>query len=102
MVGKMTPIDGRRIQDIGVGFFITLFYAIYFWRIFKKNPGNRVVECGIITVVLFLAMVPLSRLGDIPDWFFGTWIILVALLCFSTLFFVVQRVYRAFRRRKRA
>jgi hypothetical protein len=61
-----------------------------------------VVECGIITVALFLAMVPLSKLGDIPDWLFGAWIILVVLLCFSTLFFVVQTAYHALRRRKSA
>jgi hypothetical protein len=102
MVDNLSSIDGRRLQDIGVGCLITLFYAIYFWRTFKKNPGNRVVECGIITVALFLVMVPLSRLGNIPEWFFGTWLILVALLSFSTLFFVAQRAYRALRRRKSA
>ena len=100
MAGKMTSIDGRRLQEIGVGFSIVFLYAVYFWRIFKQNPGNRVVECGVITVALFLLMVPLSRFEDIPDWLFGAWIILVVLLCFSTLFFVVQRAYRAFRHRK--
>jgi len=88
------------LQDIGVGFCITLFYAIYFWLIFKKNPGNRLVECGVITVALFLAMLPLSKLVEIPAWLYGAWIILVVLLCFSTLFFVAQRAYRAFHRRK--
>ena len=96
----MTPIDGRRLQDVGGGFIVSLFYAFYFWRIFKQNPGNRLVECGVITVALFLLMVPMSSLGDIPDWLFGAWIVLVVLLCFSTLFFVIQRTYRSLHHHK--
>jgi hypothetical protein len=98
----MTAIDGRLIRDVGGGLYSIVFYALSFWRIFKKNPGNRVVECGVITVVVFLAMVPLSKLQDPPDWVFLPWLILVILLSFSTLFFVLQRAYRALRHRKSA
>jgi hypothetical protein len=102
MGGKMIAIDGRLIQNIGGGLYSVVFYALLFWRVFKENPGNRVVECGVITVAVFFAMLPLAKLQDPPVWVFAPWLILVILLCFSTLFFVVQRAYRAIRRRKDA
>ena len=96
----MITSNGNGLRAIVAMLPALVFYAIYFWRIFKNNPGNRLVECGTITVAVFLAMVPLSKLGDIPDWVWVPWLILVLLLCFSTLFFVGQRAYRAIRRRK--
>ena len=96
----MIAINGKMVQSIGGTLCAVIFYFMFFWRTLKRNPGNRVVECGTITVMVFLAMVWFSKLGDIPDWLFGLWLILVILLCFSTLFFVAQRAYRAFRHRK--
>jgi hypothetical protein len=34
-------------------------------------------------------------LVHLPDWVFILWILLVLLLCFSTLFFAAQRIWRA-------
>jgi len=98
----MIAMNGRLIQDIGGGLYSVVFYVLFFWRVFKENPGNRVVECGVITLAVFFAMIPLTKLQDPPDWVFAPWLILVILLCFSTLFFVLQRAYRAIRRRKDA
>jgi hypothetical protein len=70
-------------------------YIAYFWRIFKKNRGNKLIECGVITLTVFFAMLLLSQLPGTPEWAFGPLIILVVLLCFSTLFFLAQRVIRA-------
>ncbi len=99
MIGKMIAIDGKTIQSIGGALWILLFYGLFSWRTFKRNPGNRVVECGSITLIVFLAMVPLVKLGNPPDWLFALWLILLVLLCFSTLFFAMQRAYRAIQRR---
>jgi len=33
-------------------------------------------------------------LVHLPDWVFILWILLVLLLCFSTLFFAAQRIWR--------
>ena len=52
-----------------------------------------------MTLVVFMAMLPLTSYRDIPGWLFGSWLVLLLLLCFSTLFFVVQRAYRAFHRK---
>jgi hypothetical protein len=68
--------------------------------------ARRLCPCygasGVITLVVFLAMIPLIKLHDPPDWVFVVWLILVVLLCFSTLFFVVQRGYCAMVRHKHA
>jgi len=98
----MTTIDGRIFQEVGGGLCSVGFYALLFWRTFKKNPGNRVVECGVITVAVFIAGLLLTKLQNPPIWMFASWLILVFLLCLSTLFFVFQRAYRAIRRNKDA
>jgi hypothetical protein len=81
------------------GFGVTVGYFIYFWRVLRSNPGNKLVECGTITLAVFFAMVPFSRIpgftDHIPAWIFLPYILLVVLLCFTTLFFLAQRVWRA-------
>jgi ABC-type Na+ efflux pump permease subunit len=81
------------------GFGVMAGYLLYFWRVFRSNPGNKLVECGTITVAVFLALVPFSRIpgftDHIPDWIFMPYIFLVVLLCFTTLFFLAQRIWRA-------
>jgi len=90
---------------IVTGFCVIAGYMVYLWRVFKSNPGNRLVECGVITVAVFLAMVPFSRipgfLESLPAWIFLTYLLLVFLLCFTTLFFLAQRIWRALARGER-
>jgi hypothetical protein len=78
----------------------TLFYGLSFWRIARKNPDNKVIECGVLTIMVMLAMAFLSRVIDLPDWAFGSLITLLFLLCMATLFFVAQRAWRGLRNRK--
>jgi hypothetical protein len=96
----MTAIASRTLsQSVGSACVIA-FYLLYFWRVFKSNPGNRVVECGMITLVVFFSMLLFTR-GDVPNWLFLSWVLMVVLLCFSTLFFLVQRGVRAARHTQR-
>ena len=87
------------IGGVVSGFCVIAGYSIYLWRVFKSNPGNRLIECGVLTVIAFLAMVPFSGIPSftdhIPDWIFMLWLFLVVLLCFTTLFFLAQRIWRA-------
>ena len=102
--------DGLKLRvmaitsDIGVrlvgSFLAFLGYIAFFWRTFKSNPGNRLVECGSMTLIAFLAMVFVSQLGGAPDWLILSWIMLVVVLCFATLFFLAQRVFRAIQRHR--
>jgi hypothetical protein len=81
---------------------ISLGYIAFFWRTFKRNPGNRLVESGSMSVIaffVFLAVASLSRPGEVPVWLFSLLLLLVVLLCVSTLFFFAQRAYQAWRRR---
>jgi hypothetical protein len=82
----------------GIGLF--LFYGYSFWRIFKSNPGNRVIECGSITLMLFAVLMALMRIPNLPfDYFWWLWPTLF-LLCMLTMFFLLQQGYRALRKRK--
>ena len=101
----MVSSNASSAGEIVSGFCVVACYLIFFWRVFKKNPGNRLVECGAITLVVFFAMVPFSRIPGftdrIPDWIFLPYILLVVLLCFTTLFFLAQRIWRALIRGER-
>ena len=70
-------------------------YALYFWRLFKQNPGNKLVECGSMTLIVFFVGLAIIIARNRPDWLFFTWIVLTILLCFTTLVFLLERVIRA-------
>jgi hypothetical protein len=96
-----------KAPEIGPRFVETLFvflgYVAFFWRTFKSNPGNRLVECGSMTLIAFfafLAVASLSQPGKVPDWLILSWLILVLLLCISTLLFLAQRIHHAIQRRR--
>jgi hypothetical protein len=81
-------------------FFALLGYIAFFWRTFKSNPGNRLVECGSMTVIAFLTMIFVSQFGEAPEWLIMSWVMLVVLLCLSTLIFFAQRIFQAVQRRR--
>jgi hypothetical protein len=100
MIGNMIAIDGKMIQSIGGSLCAFLIYARFFWWIFKRNPGNRVVECGSLTLIVFFAFLYFCKPGNLPEWVFMAWLTLTVLLCFTTLFFVVLRISNYLCRRK--
>src|SRR5271165_3553909 len=81
-------------RSIGLFFF----YASIFWRTFKNNPGNRVILCGSITLMLFLLMLALARLPQVPIDYVAWLGPALSVLCMLTMFFLFQQRYRAFRR----
>lgn len=78
--------------------FVVIAYAVYFWRMFKSNHGNKPVQCAIMTFVAslafiaFLTMVPVGQIGGVPDWVLVSWVILLVLLFLSTIFLVAKRI----------
>ena len=70
-----------------------------FWRLFKDNPGNRVIQCGGITLMLALVMAWLLNREHPPVDFVASLGPVLFVLCMLTMFFVFQRGYRAVRRR---
>lgn len=91
----MIAIQGNHLRSIGEGLLILLLYGLFFWRLIQSKPRNRLLECGFLTLIVFTALVPVSNPREVPEWLFGAWIILVILHCFSTLFFLFQRIFRA-------
>ena len=80
-----------------IGLF--LFYAFIFWRLFKDNRGNRVIQCGSITLMLFLVMLALMRIPELPIDYVAWLGPALFLLCMLTMFFLFQQGYRALRKR---
>jgi len=87
-----------RTESQILGFAVTVFfYGLFLWRLVKKNPGNRVIECGSMSIAVLLAFVLLSQATGLPDWIIASLCLLLATLCFATLFFLAQRIFRYFK-----
>jgi hypothetical protein len=92
MRGQM--INTTVVRGIVGSIGVVLFYGFSFWRIFKGNPGNRVIECGSITLMVFVVILAAFK-AHLPVWVLGWLGLLVFLLCLLTMFFLVQQAYRA-------
>ena len=96
----MRVASAKVLPGIAGAIAATLLYGLSFWRIVRKNRGNKVVECGIMAIMVTLATAFLLKYVDLPDWALVAFIVLLLLLCMATLFFVAQRAYCALRSRK--
>jgi hypothetical protein len=92
MIAPNTVTEARSI-----GLF--LLYAFMLWRLFRDNRGNRVIQCGSVTLLLFLVMVALTRIPNIPIDYVAWLGPALFLLCMLTIFFLLQQGYRALRKR---
>ena len=79
---------------------VAVVYWLSLWRIIKGNRGNRVIECGSITLMLFFLMMLLMKLTNLPDWVLPSLGLLLFLLCLLTMFFLVLQGVQAIRHRK--
>jgi hypothetical protein len=96
----MTSVDPSITRGLIGGLGLIVAYGYSFWRIFKHNPGNKVIECGSITLVLFVVGIALFSIPNFPVWIIASLFLLIFLLCLLTLGFLVQQGYRALRHRK--
>ena len=78
---------------------VAVVYWLSLWRIIKGNRGNRVIECGSITLMLFFLMMLLIRLKNMPDWVLPSLGLLLFLLCLLTMFFLLLQGVQAIRHR---
>jgi|SRR4051812_4415888 hypothetical protein len=81
------------------GLGLLAFYLFTFWQVFRANPGNKVVRCGIIALVVFAALAVLMKVPSVPDWVLGSVGLLLFSLSLLTMGFLFQRGYRAIRRK---
>ena len=52
----------------------------------------------LIAFFAFVAMVSLDHANKVPEWLFLSGLMLVVLLCTSTLFFLTKRIYQFIQR----
>ena len=53
MIAVDTNIVRRIIGSAG----LILLDGLSLWRIFKSNPGEKFIECGSITVIVFVVTI---------------------------------------------
>ncbi len=77
---------------------LCILYAYILWRLFKDNPENRLIRSGITTIAFLFVIGALVKANVPVDywWWLGPALLL---LCFLTLFFLFQRMYRALHKR---
>jgi hypothetical protein len=97
----MIGIDPNIVRGLIGSIGLLLAYGYSFWRIVKRNPGNKMVECGSIALVLFFVRLALFRIPNFPVSIIALWFFLVFLLCLLTIGFLVQQGYHALRHRKK-
>ena len=91
MTLSMIPIDAKTARAIG----FLLIYALFFWRLIKSNRGDKFIQCGSITVMLFLVLMVLSRIPHFPLDDYAPWFAIpLFLLCVLTMFYLFQQLYR--------
>ena len=79
---------------------VAIVYWLSLWRIIKGNRGNRVIECGSITLMLFFLLMLLMKIANLPDWVLPSLGLLLFLLCLLTMFFLFLQGIHAIRHRK--
>jgi hypothetical protein len=89
---------GMKLQALLYGVIVTAFYALALWRVVTTNRGNRVIECGVISLILVFAEGIAGRSGA-PDWFLESFGILLLLMCFLTVALFARECYQEIRRR---
>jgi hypothetical protein len=78
---------------------VAVVYWVTLWRVIKANRGNRIIECGSITLMLFFLMMLLMKLPNVPDWALPALGLLRFLLCLLTVFFLLLQAVQAIRHR---
>jgi hypothetical protein len=86
------------LQTVLRGLIVTALYAFAAWRVVVTNRGNRVIECGVISLMLVFAEGFAAR-SNAPDWFLESFGILMLLMCFLTVALFAHECYQGIRRR---
>lgn len=95
----MAAANANIVGGIVGGAGLILAYGLFAWRLFKNNPGDRFMETGSITLLIFGVVLASRKFPHLPDWVFNALVLLLGIATFLSLFFMLQQGYRALRRR---
>ena len=97
---QMHPNASSSLRSVASFLIVAAVYWVSLWRIIRGNRGNRVIECGSITLMLFFLMMLLIKLPSLPDWVLPSLGVLLLVLCLLTMFFLLAQGVHAIRHRK--
>ncbi len=92
--------SGGVVRSVVSGMALIVFYAFALWRVARRNTGNRVIECGCLTLIVFALLMATVNIPNLPDWVAPRLGILLLLLGLLTMVFLVQQGYNAIRGKK--
>ena len=72
-------------------------YGWTFWRVGKRNAGNKLMECACIAGGLFMGMFGALKIPGCPDWVPASLGLLGLLVGFAMIFFIFKGAFLAIR-----
>ena len=96
----MATVDSSIVRTILASAGLIAAYGFSFWRIFRRYSGDKFIECSSITAMAFVVTMAAWRIPHVPDWAKDFLMVVVYGLTLFSVFFGLQQVYRALRRRK--
>jgi hypothetical protein len=57
----MTGLDKSIVHGAMGALALILIYGFSLWRIFKSNPGDKFIESGASTIMVFVAVLATNR-----------------------------------------
>jgi uncharacterized membrane protein YfcA len=85
-------------QSLLQALVVTAFYAFAGWRVVKANSGNKVIECGVISLILVFVGGAIAK-SNAPDWVRESVGALMLLMCFATVGLFARECHQAIRQR---
>jgi hypothetical protein len=97
----MNGADSNIQRAIIGGVCLILAYSIAVWRIIKTNRGDKFIECGSITLMVFVLTMAAMRISYFPSWVIEFLQFLLYGLALASIFFGAQQGYHALSRSKK-
>ena len=78
---------------LGPALLASAVFAEFLFVAYRSYRKNSLIAFGLLTLGVFIVMVPLTSIDHLPEWVFFSWLSLVFLLCLATLFVFVKRIF---------
>ena len=93
----MDATDAYSIPNIVSGLALLLLYGWTFWRVWRRNPGNKLMECACIAGLIFLGMFGTMKVPGVPIWVPALLGLLGVVVGFAMTFFIFKGAFLAVR-----